>query len=136
MTRETNFNEFSFINLSKGLLIMRLMIILSHFWSTCYVAKVHEVCSLDLYAKYFFRFVIAPSYWKPMWQFKVYPSIWWVVLECTHPFKRLYRQFEKQKIDKRNVWGGWDRRGGIWHNHVYLLRNAEVSLEIILFLGT
>ncbi len=31
---------------------------ISHFWNTCHVARVHEVCSLDIYAKYFFRFVL------------------------------------------------------------------------------
>jgi len=26
------------------------------FWDTCHVARIHKVCSLDLYANYFDRF--------------------------------------------------------------------------------
>jgi len=94
------------------------------------VAKVHEVCSLNLYAKYFKKFVLSP-----MCGFKVYPSIWWVLLECTHPFGGFYwsapiylegciGNLKGEKINKRDVWMGGGGEGGLWHKSYLCIKKC------------
>jgi hypothetical protein len=61
------------------------------FWDTCHVVRIHKVCSLDLYAKYFYRFCYCAKLFghqcvnlKSTHQFDELswnaPSIWMVVL--------------------------------------------------------
>jgi hypothetical protein len=94
---------------------------ISPFWNACHVAIVHEVCSLNLYAMYFFRFVLPQC----------------VNLKCTHPFDGFYwdatirlegciGNLKRKNRPKKCVREVGEERGVSGTNHIYVLKNVEV----------